>query len=133
MAKNNLQNIHPYNDISRYEPLRNLDEFFNNFRLTAPWSSWEPEPSIKIDVSETDDAYIVKADAPGVPKNDIKVTVEGTYVTIEYELNKEEKRKKTEKWFAVNVTMVCSPEAFRWLRKWMNRRPKPHTTTACWN
>ena len=97
MAKNNLQNIHPYNDISRYEPLRNLDEFFNNFRLTAPWSSWEPEPRIKIDVSETDDAYIVKADAPGVPKNDIKVTVEGTYVTIEYELNKEEIKEENGK------------------------------------
>lgn len=97
MANNNLQNIHPYNEISRYEPLRNLDEFFNNYRLAAPWSSWEPEPRIKIEVSETDDAYIVKADAPGVPKDDIKVTVEGSFITIEYELKKEENREENGK------------------------------------
>ena len=97
MANNNLQNIHPYNEISRYEPMRNLDDFFNNFRLSAPWSSWEPEPRIKIDVSESDDAYIVKADAPGVTKDDIKVTVEGNFVTIEFEVKKEENKEENGK------------------------------------
>ena len=91
---NNLSNFNP---ISRFEPMRNMDEFFNNFRLTAPWSSWEPEPRIKMDVSETDDAYIVKADAPGVPKDDIKVTVEGNFVTIEYEMKKEENKEENGK------------------------------------
>ena len=65
--------------------------------MSAPWSSWEPEPRIKIDVSETDDAYVVKADAPGVSKEDIKVTVEGNFVTIEYELKKEENREENGK------------------------------------
>ena len=94
---NNISNIHPFNEISRFEPMRNMDEFFTNFRLSAPWSSWEPEPRIKIDVSETDDAYVVKADAPGVPKEDIKVTVEGTFVTIEYELKKEKNHEENGK------------------------------------
>ena len=97
MASNNLQNIHPHNEISRYEPLRNMDEFLNNFRLTAPWNSWEPEPRIKIDVSESDDAYIVTADVPGVPKDDINVTVEGNFVTIEYELKKEKNKEENGK------------------------------------
>lgn len=86
---NMLSNFNPFNEISRFEPLRNLDEFFNNYRLASPWSSWEAEPRIKIDVSETDNAYIVKADAPGVSKEDIKVTVEGNFVTIEFEVKKE--------------------------------------------
>jgi len=94
---NNLSNFNPFSEISRFEPMRNMDEFFNNFRLTAPWSSWEPEPRIKMDVSETDDAYIVKADAPGVPKDDIKVTVEGNFVTIEYEMKKEENKEENGK------------------------------------
>ena len=90
---NNLSNFNPFNEISRFEPLRNLDEFFNNYRLSSPWSSWEPEPRIKIHVSETEDAYLVKADAPGVPKEDIKVTVEGNFVTIEFEVKKENEQQ----------------------------------------
>ena len=39
----------------------------------------------------------VKADAPGVSKEDIKVTVEGNFVTIEYELKKEENREENGK------------------------------------
>ena len=89
---NMLSNFNPFNEISRFEPLRNLDEFFNNYRLASPWSSWEAEPRIKIDVSETDNAYIVKADAPGVSKEDIKVTVEGNFVTIEFEVKKGSRR-----------------------------------------
>ncbi len=91
---NNLSNFNPFNEISRFEPLRNLDDFFNNYRMASPWSSWESEPRIKIDVSETDDAYLVKADAPGVPKEDIKVTVEGNFVTIEFEVKKEDKQEE---------------------------------------
>ncbi len=92
---NNLSGFNPFNEISRFEPLKNLDEFFNNYRSAAPWSSREPEPRIKIDVSETDDTYLVKADAPGVPKEEIKVTVEGNFVMIEFEVKKEtEKQEK---------------------------------------
>lgn len=91
---NNLSNVNPFNEISRFEPLRSLDEFFNNYRLATPWSSWETEPRIKIDVSETDDAYLVKADAPGVSKDDIKVTVEGNFITIEFEVKKEENQEE---------------------------------------
>ena len=91
---NNLSNFNPFNEISRFEPLRNLDEFFNNYRLATPWSSWEAEPRIKIDVSETNDDYLVKADAPGVAKDDIKVTVEGNFVTIEFDVKKETEEKE---------------------------------------
>ena len=38
-------------------------------------------------------AYLVKADAPGVPKEDIKVTVEGNFVTIEFEVKKENEQQ----------------------------------------
>ncbi len=36
---NNLSSFNPFNEISRFEQLRNLDEFFNNYRLASPWSS----------------------------------------------------------------------------------------------
>lgn len=86
---NMLSNFNPFNEISRFEPLRNLDEFLSNYRLASPWNSLESEPRIKIDVSETDNVYFIKADAPGVAKENIKVTVEGNLVTIEFEIKKE--------------------------------------------
>ena len=37
---------------------------------------------IKLDVSETDKAYEVKAEIPGAKKEDIHVHVDGSYVSI---------------------------------------------------
>jgi len=55
------------------------------------------EPEIRIDVSENEKAYAIKADVPGVSKEDIKVDVEGNQVTITAEVkrSKEEKIGKT--------------------------------------
>lgn len=91
---NNLR-IAPFGELSRFEPFRNLDEIFNSFRMMPSWSNMEiVEPKIKIDVEETDDAYMVKADAPGVAKEDIRVSIEGNLVSIEFEVKKETEEKK---------------------------------------
>ncbi|MCL1886833.1 MAG: Hsp20 family protein [Betaproteobacteria bacterium] len=92
---NNLRRIAPFGELSRFEPFRNLDEIFNNFRLMPSLGNMEMvEPRIKIDVNETDDAYIVKADTPGIAKDDIHVSVEGNQVTIEFEIKKETEEKE---------------------------------------
>lgn len=90
---NNLMRFNPFSDISRFEPFRNFDEMINNLRL-MPWSGVEAESRIRLDVSETDDAYMIKADMPGVSKEDIKVNVEGNQVTIQSEVKKESEEKK---------------------------------------
>ena len=54
---------------------------------------FEAEPRIRIDLSETDQAYVVKADIPGVKKEDINISVDGNTVSIRAEL-KEEKEEK---------------------------------------
>ena len=45
-------------------------------------------------ITETDDAYMIKADAPGVSKEDIMVSVEGNLITIEFEIKKESEETK---------------------------------------
>ena len=50
----------------------------------------ETAPLIRMDVSETDQNYLVKADIPGVKKEDIKVSIEGNQVSVSAE-TKEEK------------------------------------------
>lgn len=87
---NNLRRIVPFSEASRFEPFRNFDEIFNSFRLMPSVGNMEiMEPRIKIDVMETDQAYIIKADVPGVPKEDIQVCVDGNEVTIEFNVKKE--------------------------------------------
>ena len=54
------------------------------------------EPEIKIDVSEDDKGYCVKAEVPGVKKEDIKVSVEGNQVSITAEVKKEQEEKRGE-------------------------------------
>jgi HSP20 family protein len=49
--------------------------------------------AIKVDVTETDRAYVVHAEIPGVNRDDIQVTIEGNQVTIAAETRKEAKKE----------------------------------------
>jgi HSP20 family protein len=52
---------------------------------------------IAIDVSESNGAYLVKAEVPGVKKEDIGVSIDGNQVSITAETKKEHEEKKGEK------------------------------------
>ena len=52
---------------------------------------------IKVDVTEKDDAYVVKADLPGVRKEDIQVTIDANQVTISAEVKRESEQKDGER------------------------------------
>ena len=55
-------------------------------------ADWTPS----VDVSETDKAYVIKAEIPEVKKEDVKVTIDDGMLTIQGErkMEKEEKGKK---------------------------------------
>lgn len=91
----NMMRFDPFGDIARFEPFRNMEEFFKDFRMTPAWRGLEAEPRIRMDVSETDQAYMVKAEIPGVKKDDIKVAIEGNQVSLSAEV-REEKDQKSE-------------------------------------
>lgn len=60
----------------------------------------EPLPSpgqIKMDVKETDGGYTVSAEIPGVKKEDIHVTIEGSVVTVRAEVKQEDTQTKDDK------------------------------------
>lgn len=90
-----LKRIDPFGELARFEPFRAMDEFFNDFRLSPSWRSLDMEPRIRVDVAETEQAYTLKAELPGVNKDDIKVAVEGNQVTLTAEV-RQEKDEKTE-------------------------------------
>jgi HSP20 family protein len=55
------------------------------------------EVSIKVDVKEDEKAYTVRADIPGVKKEDIQVDVEGNMISLRAETKQEKEEKKGEK------------------------------------
>ena len=93
----NITRFDPFEELARFQPLVNFDDFFKGFRV-RPWAGeGDFEPRIKVDVSEADAAYSVKAEVPGVSKEDIHVAIEGNQVSIEAELKKEKEEKNGEK------------------------------------
>jgi HSP20 family protein len=101
----NITRYDPFEDVARLGPFGSLDDMFKGLRL-RPWlREADIEPQIRIDVSEDDKAYTVKADVPGVGKDDIKVSIEGNQVSIEAETKKEREEKKgdtvlrSERWY----------------------------------
>ena len=77
-----------------------LPAFNDNFesvlrRFLAPTASDAETPVLKmrVDVSEKDNAYEVKADIPGVKKEDINVRIDGNVVQIDAEVKREKETK----------------------------------------
>jgi HSP20 family protein len=93
----NLARFNPFNEIARFEPFLDMDNFFKGFPLQALNREFQNEPQMKIDVSEANGSYMVKADIPGVNKNDIHVSVDGNMVSISAEIKNEKEVKEDEK------------------------------------
>ncbi len=84
------------NELRTFDPFA-MEPFGESVsRLMRPWKFEAPDtaPTIKIDVSETDASYTVKAEIPGVHKDDIDIRIDGNLVTIAAEVKKEKEEKK---------------------------------------
>ena len=91
----NITRFDPFEELASFRPLANFDDLFKGFGV-RPWAEAQFEPRIKVDVSESEAAYGVKAEIPGVKKEDIHVAIEGNQVSIEAEVKKEKEEKKGE-------------------------------------
>ncbi|MBS0327945.1 MAG: Hsp20/alpha crystallin family protein [Proteobacteria bacterium] len=90
----NLARFNPFAELTRFDPFRDFDDMF---RFPQAFVRNVPEePQIRMDVSEDDRAFVVKAEIPGVRKDDIKVSIDGNRVSITAELKKEKEEKKGE-------------------------------------
>jgi HSP20 family protein len=84
-------------DIARFDPFYNIDDWFKGFGMRPFSMDMETPPQIKIDVTENDAAYTVRAEIPGVKKEDVKVQVEGNRVSISCETKQEKEEKEGER------------------------------------
>jgi HSP20 family protein len=97
MMPSNLTRFDPFGDVARFDPFNGLENFFRDFRIKPALSEFEAEPRIKMDISETDKAYTIKAEIPGVKKEDIKVDIARNQVSISVETNRETEQKEGER------------------------------------
>lgn len=70
-----------------------FDAALRRFFSPAVFEGEAAPPKMRIDVSESDKAFTVEADIPGVKKEDINVSVDGNVVSIKAETRSEKETK----------------------------------------
>jgi len=84
-----LTRFDPVGRLLRADPFRSVDDFFSDLRTPSLFRAADMAPRIRMDVTESDQAYKVKAELPGAKKEDIKVNIDGNQVSISAETKSE--------------------------------------------
>ena len=89
-----LIRLSPNSEIRRMQ--REIDRLFNDLIPVSGSSSdtaavWSP----RVDLSETDDAYLIRVDLPGIDKNDITINFHEGTLTVSGERKAEAKKEGT--------------------------------------
>ncbi len=86
-------------NMARFNPVDTaLDELMRGFFVRP--MNYEPTTNpaqVRVDVSENENAYVVRAEIPGVKKEDINVGIDGNQVEISAEVKNEKEVKDGEK------------------------------------
>ncbi|UCV07278.1 Hsp20/alpha crystallin family protein [Dechloromonas denitrificans] len=83
-------------NITRLDP---LDDLFRGFFVRPVEFNGQTQqpPSIKLDVREQGENYLIHAELPGVKKEDIHVVVDGNQVSISAEVKQEKETREGER------------------------------------
>ena len=87
-------------NLMRYQPLNMdsvFDDFFKGFLVRPLRTEGVPKiADFKMDVTESEQGYVVRADIPGVKKDDIQVAIDGNSVSISAEAKQQSEQKDGE-------------------------------------
>ena len=86
-------------NIARFAPFDDaFDDLFRGF-LVRPVSYETPSGAaqFRVDVTENDNAYVLRAEIPGVKKEDIQISIDGNQVSVSAEVKREKEDKQGEK------------------------------------
>ena len=92
-------------NVSRFDPRLDqlgelVDDLFKGFfvrPVAYEGRGGEALPRMKVDVAESNGAYSVTAELPGVKKDDIQVTIDGSQVTLSAEVKREKEASQDER------------------------------------
>lgn len=81
------------NALTPFERIDDLfPEMFRRFMRPVQFNAEMPT-EIRVDVTEHDKEYLVRAEIPGAKKDDIRVSIDGNRVSISAEVKKEQEQK----------------------------------------
>jgi HSP20 family protein len=87
--------------VNRFDPFNELvDDLFKGFLVRPVAYDGRPGealPRMKVDVAEQNGAYTVTAELPGLKKEDIQVTIDGSQVTLAAEVKREKEASQDER------------------------------------
>lgn len=127
-----LTRWNPLRTATRFEPPTAFDDLFRNFALRTGFGDTEPAPEMKLDVSEEDKAFIVRAEIPGVTKDDIEISVEGPQVSVSAEVRRDKSWQDKEKTlYTESGTTARSTARSRCRRKSIRASATRITRAAC--
>lgn len=89
----NLTRLDPFS-VSTLDP---FEDVFNGFFRPVNLARSNNPPQIRMDVRENENSYIVHAEIPGVNKEDIHVTIDGSQVSLSAESRRESEVKEGER------------------------------------
>jgi HSP20 family protein len=78
----NMTRFNPRSDMVRPGVFPGIGNLLTGLSLAPVLRELEQAPRMKVDIEETDQAYILRADVPGADREDIAVTVDGNTVSI---------------------------------------------------
>lgn len=82
----------PFGEVSSLR--KEMDNLWNNFLgETAFPGSFSKDWLPSVDVSETDDQLVIKAELPGLDAKDVNVSISGDVLTVKGEKKKEEEKE----------------------------------------
>lgn len=91
----NITRFSPVHALGRFSPFDELERMMENMRMRPlAGMTGSPGGEVRLDVFEDEKAYVVKAEMPGVAKDDIHISVDGTQVTIAAEVKKSEESER---------------------------------------
>ena len=109
-------------NLVKWDPFRELEDMSNRLNRVFGRSLARPELNTEMltmaewtptaDISETDTAYLIKAEIPGVRKEDVKVSIQDGMLTIQGE-RKQEKEEKGKKFHRVECSYGNFMRSFR--------------------
>jgi HSP20 family protein len=86
-------------NVTRFSPFDDtIDDLFRGFFVRpVSYEGTHGVAQFRVDVSENDQAYVLRAEIPGVKKNDINVSIDGDTVAIGAEVKNEKDVKNGER------------------------------------
>lgn len=91
-----LARWNPFREMAPFAVFPDMDSFFADLPFRSVMSRYEPVPTMRMDVVEDATGYTVKADLPGIRKEDIAVSIDGKNVSINAEAKHEKEVKEEE-------------------------------------